>query len=182
MLRLASGELHVTTIVTDGDDRAYALARKQVRLRSDVDAYVIATRSTTNAALSCETATRGDQRARRLVCDPLGHAEDQELASVPTALAPVDPWALNWGPAKPDQTQADKRLAVHVVNHDLSDENARRTLRFLQARVRSFAKNLPPDWQQAVFIDDRGQRVPEATSGEIRRSLASTPVRFASGD
>jgi hypothetical protein len=94
-----------------------------------------------------------------------------------------DPWALDWGQGTVEVFQAEKKIALHVINHDLtSSENRSRTLRFLHARIRWFASNLPQGSVQAVRFDDRGQKLASGLRQEIKAELGPlvTSVAFMS--
>jgi hypothetical protein len=84
----------------------------------------------------------------------------------------VDPFELDWGTATPEFVNEERRLALHVANHDLANPaNVRRTTRFLVARSRWFARHLPAGWQQRVVIDDRGQSPAPGTREVLRHAL-----------
>jgi hypothetical protein len=60
----------------------------------------------------------------------------------------LDPFELDWGAATPELVSKDRRLALQVVNHDLTDPvNVRRT-----------ARDRPVGWRQRVVIDDTSAR------------------------
>jgi hypothetical protein len=85
----------------------------------------------------------------------------------------VNPFDLDWGVATPEFANEGRRLALQVVNHDLGNPaNVRRTLRFLAARSRWFARHLPAGWRQHVVIDDRGQAPASGAREALRGTLA----------
>jgi hypothetical protein len=85
----------------------------------------------------------------------------------------VNPFDLDWGEVTPEFANENRRLALHVVNHDLGNPaNVRRTLRFLVARSRWFARHLPAEWRQHIVIDDRGQAPAPGAREALRSALA----------
>lgn len=92
----------------------------------------------------------------------------------------MDPFDLDWGAATPELTNESNRLALHVINHDLeSPANVQRTLRFLAARSRWFARHLPAGWRQQVVVDDRGQEPAPGAREALRGALAGVAqLRF----
>jgi hypothetical protein len=58
------------------------------------------------------------------------------------------------------------------VNHELESEaNVARTIRFLRARLRHHAMNLPPGSTQRVEYDDRGQSLTKSARASLSRDL-----------
>jgi hypothetical protein len=95
----------------------------------------------------------------------------------------IDPFAMEWGPATVELYSSERKLAVHVFNHDLTSEEAvRKSLRFAIARVRWFSKQLPEGTMQAIRFDDRGQALANTARETIKSVLASylVGVTFAS--
>jgi hypothetical protein len=183
LTRRASGRTVFTMMVADGSDRAVALARRDVRKRRDVVEYAVVTRmnvGTNQKVMIIEGASRGDTHAVRFAESVSPEPRREDLAAVPSAFVPIDPWALDWGPVTPDLMSQDSTVAAHVVNHELSGANVGRTLRFLRARIRFHARHLPPGCAQEVVVDTRGQVAEPETLQRIVAGLAPTgaAVRF----
>ena len=183
-----------TTIVTDRSDRAAYLGRRIVReSAAALDAYAIATdafifrdgrrldaiiveagtRGARDAALFAQPYDRTGSGPARRVGEPalLGHR--------PCELAVWDPLALDWGASTPDVYLDERKQAIHAVNHDLeSDENVARTLRFVRARIRFHAPNLPEGSEQLVSFDDRGQTLTSATRAALRTLADVAQIAF----
>ena len=92
----------------------------------------------------------------------------------PSALRPLDPFALAWSPGvTPEFFNEEENHAVHVINHELgSMERVVRTIRFVRARARHFARHLPANARQSVFIEDRGQDISAESRDLLARGLA----------
>ncbi len=130
-------------------------------------------------AILIESATRGDEAARRLAQpydrQRLGPARrigaPLDLGQRPSELRPWDPFIFDWGPVTADVLDQERMHAIHAVNHDLeSTDNVIRTFRFVQARIRHHATHLRAGADQSVCFDDRGQTVAAERSRPLRIS------------
>ena len=86
----------------------------------------------------------------------------------------VVPFELDWGAVTLEAVNDERRLAVHVLNHDL--ETARsvdRTIRFAVGRVAWSRRQLPAGSRQLVAFDDRGQSVSGETRTRLREALTA---------
>ncbi|GEM_PF-4290349 len=183
----AEGNVHAT-IVTANSARAMILGRRMVRDQlAEATAYAIVCDSfvriegVRHDAVLIEHAARGELTAEivaypyRATEDGLSIGEAVPFQRRPTALVPLDPHALDWGPIIPDLYNAGLNKAAHSVTHRLdTDDAVDRTIRFLGARARMFARHLPPTPPpgQLAFIDLRGQTVPEARRARLTNGLA----------
>jgi hypothetical protein len=189
-----AGGMECLTIVTDRSDKAAYFGRRLVReKRATIDAYAIATDIYVRRdghkldAVIVEAAERGEESAQ-LIAQPyeretrgparrLGAPLD--LGRRPSEPVQWDPFSLDWGPITPDVFVDARRMAVHVVNHELeSAENVRRTLRFVRARIRHHAPHLPPGSAQVVNFDDRGQALTDETRDSLRTLADVAQVAF----
>lgn len=189
-VNLARGDQTLSiTIVTTSSDQAFVLGHEAVRRHADgarayclvVDAYVRVDGERSDAfvieygELDRPTAQRYAQPYRATANGPERLGELQLVGEVPSALEPVDPFALDWGPITPDLFHEQKQIAVHVVNHALGDDESRtRTMRFLEARILRFAENLPEGCQQIVLVEDRRDDVSLETIEHLAAFLGVT--------
>ncbi len=182
------------TIVTDRSDKAQYLGRRLVRERAPrAVEYAIATDAFVRQnderldAVIVEVGRRGEPAAY-VVAQPfersVGNAQrvgnPLPLGTRPSELVAWDPHSLHWGSITPDVYVAAQNLAVHVANHNFeSDENVRRTVRFLRARIRHHAPHLPAGCSQLVHYDDRGQFMTNEARTMLARDVG-VEVRFTS--
>jgi hypothetical protein len=182
------GMTHLT-IVTGRSDRALHLGRRMVREHAEgateyaivVDAFV-RSEGVRQDALFVEMGAAGSKASHVTVhryrresgAKPTFTGESFAYETRPSALVRWDPLLeLEWGAVTPDFYNKEQNHAVHVVNHDLeSTDNVARTVRFLRARARFFACNMPPNPKQSAFVDDRGQDVPTENREMLARGLA----------
>lgn len=84
-----------------------------------------------------------------------------------------DPLELDWGEATAEFADAEKNTATHIVAASLAKpEEADRAVRFALARVRWFAKKMPPGGAQEVWFDDRGQEIKAEQRAGIKSRVA----------
>jgi len=174
------------TIVTDRSDRALSLGRRMVRQQAEgateyvivVDVFVDLVRERSDALL-VEVGAAGNDTAHvtayryRRGDKPELFGEPILYEKRPSSLVRLDPFTLDWNAITPDLYNKEDKHAVHIVNHDLeSADNVARTVRFLRARARYFARHLPADGKQTAFVDVRGQRVSPAHREMLARGLA----------
>lgn len=85
----------------------------------------------------------------------------------------MDPLSLDWGAATAEFADEQKNAATHILVHNLgTPERADRSARFAVARVRWFAKKMPPGATQEVWFDDREQQVPDGIRASIKQRVA----------
>jgi hypothetical protein len=85
----------------------------------------------------------------------------------------TDPLLLDWGQATVELSHPSKRVAVHVINHQLAtQDDVVRNLRFICGRLRWFRRNLPQGFRQVVVIDDRGQSIADSIKLRFRKVCA----------
>ena len=187
LVESTTGELAHTTIVTTNSARAMIAGRRAVReLAATAAAYAIVIDSfvrlddVRSDALLVEHATRGDATAEVTV-HTYGRDGNALVLSVaipferrPSALVPLDAFALQWGAIHPDFYRARDNHAAYSINHALeTDEQIVRTARFLGARARMLRVHLPrdPSPMQTAHVDDRGQAITAAQREDLVRRL-----------
>ena len=85
----------------------------------------------------------------------------------------MDPLSLDWGAATAEFADEEKNAATHILVHNLATpERAERSARFAVARVKWFAKKMPPGGTQEVWFDDREQQVPDAVRKSMKDRVA----------
>ncbi len=94
----------------------------------------------------------------------------------------LNPTALDWGAITPEFVNQERGVAVHVLSHILeSSADKRRSITFLNGRIRWFSLHLPEGWQQHVMIDDRGQYLTSTDRSFIAQGvLGAADVQFMS--
>jgi len=180
----------LTRLVTSDSGQALRQARLHVRGSAAgatayclvVEAYVRLGEDRSDAFV-LEVGRREEPRAQRYAqpfrrvpggtAQPVG--ELLATQSLPSALDPLDPFSLAWGPhITPDITSRDQ-VAILLVAHELeSPANIDRTIRFIRARIRHQARHLPPTLRQGVHVEDRGQEVTPAVRDRLRAAFAGT--------
>lgn len=84
------------------------------------------------------------------------------------------PTSLDWGPATIEFINDDRKLGIHVFNHEIeTPEGLRKTQRFATARVAWFRQQLPNEYRQMIALDDRGQEVSDDAKRQLREALAA---------
>ena len=180
-----AGHVH-STLVTTNSVRAAILGRRIVRDHAaEATAYAIVwdgyarVDDARTDAIIVEHGARED-RSAELVAYPYRRAgeslvfgEARPFRRRPSALRPLDPEALGWGPVRPDFYRPADNVAIHVVNHMLEAGHAN-TVRFLRGRARVFARHLPqsPPPRQRAVVDVRGQTIDDADVTALRDALA----------
>ena len=90
-----------------------------------------------------------------------------------------DPFTLEWGPSTPERVDEQRKLALHIFNHDLeTPRSVDRTIRFAAGRIEWLRRNLPAGFKQIVAFDDRGQRVGNDQRTRLK-ALAGDDVEVA---
>ena len=90
---------------------------------------------------------------------------------------------LDWGSITPEFYNGDKKIIVHIFNHNLvGEENLSRAIRFSIGRIEWFGKMFFPDFVHEIVFDDRGQNIDENVRGIILKNLSkqASKVSFIS--
>jgi hypothetical protein len=192
---LASGPQGILnfTIVVDRSDEALEMGRKIVLDHAnEIEQYVICVDTYLRIdgqrcdAILLEIGRRGEAtvfayRYERANGKATIVGNEIEFERRQSALAKPDPFLFDWGGITPDMFNEELNHAVHIVGHELeSSENVARTIRFVRARARHFARHLPDGAKQSAFIEDRGQNITPQTRGRLASELGGVEIQYIS--
>jgi hypothetical protein len=175
------------TIVTPRSDMAMILGRRLIKAEVSAERYAICADAFLRIAgerrdaVLIEDGNRGDRTALVVGHPYSGAVFDTavDLERRPSAMHDWDPLDFDWGAASVDIYNEERKLAVHIVNHELATaEQLARSVRFVRARIRHHTRCLPQGTSHIVHVEDRDRVVDKA---ELRAGIGGTAqVMFAS--
>lgn len=82
------------------------------------------------------------------------------------------PYLLNWGTISPEFYNSDKKIALHVFNFLLkNEENRTLSIKFISGKIKWYAKHSPKGCSQIIRIDARGQQLSFEILIDLKKTL-----------